>query len=619
MGTAFGEAAPADAEATGVLLDGIHYLRVGEDPQSRAGIERLLNLIVPDIDRLIEYARPETGASNRGPGLAAVRKDDEQCAELYKEGFPPGSNLTCFVLITTPIGPYDSRVLYPETWSTGDPRFPYAHSAGQAIVDAYAVFAPMGIMQDVDLVFTLLDYSGPESAAAVVNSKGGKPVCTIVVFPLALTGTIPKFKQVMAHEMFHCFQQWNWPQHFPQSDNDFSWGVQDWWGEGTADYFSNVVYPSVNLEWNTLGSFSTLSAETSLVYMSYPNSVFFQFLANQGSSTDVLDLINLMPVGGTEVNQAAALANYPDISTLFHRFGRDYIDRKILDTDVPTLVPTGTLPAPAQFHILIGPGDHTVALLNAPAFTLTRYSLRFVKERVYTVVTEESGTPGLYGSRLTVGSGWNPLPPTVGAGCGDVPHYVLLTSSAAGAAELYSLSVTADVLQKTKCDPCLLGTWEMNKDSFIGYMSTPFIPTPGLFEPGAAQGTWRYTFDKTGTLAAMFDFAFSYTLHQGGEVLPIDADVILTFDGPAQALYWVLEDGTLMMQAVQTGFHAEQHVTINGQEAGGGPLDLFSPFPAQGMATPSIYSCSPSKLFLTGQAAENAGSPAIEYDRVAGP
>jgi hypothetical protein len=187
-----------------------------------------------------------------------------------------------------------------------------------------------------------------------------------------------------------------------------------------------------------------------------------------------------------------------------------------------------------------------------------------------------------------------------------------------GAAELYSLSVSADVLQKTKCDPCLLGTWELNKDGFIGYMSAPFIPTPGLFESGAAQGTWRYTFDQTGTLAAMFDFAFSYTLHQGSEVLPIDANMILTFDGPAQALYWAPENGTPMMQAVQSGFHAEQHVTINGQEAGGGPLDLFSPFPAQGTATPSIYACSPSKLFLTGQAAENAGLPAIEYDRVPG-
>lgn len=617
---AFGDSAPENAEATGVLLDARAYLNGAPESDSKAEIERLYNLIVPDIDRLLPFSRPESAASSRPPGLASTSADSEACAKLYAEGFPPGGKLTCFVLMTTPIGNHQSRVFYPESWGLSDPRLAYAHASGQAIVDSFSVFSGYGVMKDVDLVFTLLKYSGKESVAALVDSLGGQDVCKIVVFPLALTGSEPKFKQVIAHEMFHCFQQWNLPNHFPVSDTDGSWTVQDWWGESTADYFSNVVYPTVNLEWNTLGGFAIRSAETSLVYMSYANSVFFQFLANQGAPTDVINLVKqYLPTSGTEADQAAALANYPGIANLFHQFGRDYVDIKIADTAPGSIVPTGYLPVSPGFKMAVGPGDHNVAVLHAPAFTLTRYSLRFVKERVYGVTAEEGGSTGQHASRLVVGTGWEPLPPTVSTGCGDVPYYVLLTSSAAGAAEPYTLSVTADVLQKTKCDPCLFGTWELNKDSFIGYMSVPFTQTPDFFDPGPAQGRWRYSFDKTGTLAAEFDFAFSYTLHQGSETLPIDAEVILTFKGPGQAMYWIQEDGSLMMQAVQNGVVMEQRVTINGQDTGGGPLDLFSPFPAQGATSPSTYSCSPSKLFLTPQAAAKADLPALEYDRVAAP
>jgi len=616
----FGASAPENAEATGVLLDARAYVNGAPDSDARAEIERLYDLIVPNIDRLLPYSRPESAASRRPPGLASSSADSEKCAELYAEGFPPGGTLTCFVLMTTPIGNHQSRVFYPESWGPSDPRLAYAHASGQAIVDSFPVFSGYGAMKDVDLVFTLLKYTGKESIAALVDSLGGQSVCKIVVFPLALTGTEAQFKQVIAHEMFHCFQQWNFPSHFPVSATDTSWTVQDWWGEGTADFFSNIVYPTVNVEWNTIDGFAKRSADTPLVYMSYANSVFFQYYANQSSPNEVLKLVKqYLPTSGTEEDHAAALAKVPNIANLFHQFARDFVDVKIADTAPGSIVPTGYLPVSPGFKMVIGPGDHNVAVLHAPAFTLTRYSLRFVKERVYGVTTEESGSTGQHASRLVVGTGWEPLPPTVSAGCGDVPYYVLLTSAAAGAGQPHALSVTADVLHQAKCDPCLFGTWELNKDSFIGYMSVPFAQTPDFFDPGPAQGKWRYSFDKTGTLAAEFNFAFGYTLHQGSETLPIDADVLMTLEGPGQAMYWVQEDGSLMMQAVHNGVLMEQHLTINGQDTGSSPLDLFSPFPSQGTTSPTTYTCSPTKLFLTPQAAVKPALPALEYDRAAAP
>jgi hypothetical protein len=608
--TAFGDRQPVTMEGFGAVVEARHYLQAGADPAAKAEIERLLSIVVPDIDRLMEYAAPEGQASVGRFGLASASAD-ETCTSIAQKGFPTGSALLCYLFKQAPLGANTARVFYPSSWGKNDPKLAYAQAALQAVFDSHAAYSQYGKIVNVDVVFTVLaSPDDPASNLAEVTSPGAASRCEILIYPSALAQAEPNFKQTVAHEMFHCFQQWKFPAHF-----DSSWSVQDWWGEATAEYFSNVVYPSVNDEWPRVSYFGYNSATHPLVEMSYENWVFFQYLANQVGDAGVLALIQSMPAKGTTADQASQLAAYPNIENLFHQFGRDFVDKKIVDADKPTLVPTGWLYVPPQFRLTFGPGDHTVSLLPAPQFTLSRYGLNFAPGRVYAVKVDESGSPGLYTSRLFPGpANWIPLPPTVSSGCGKVNYYALATSSASG--DPYTVAVTADVLQQTKCDPCLLGSWELNKDSFVGYISAPFIQTAGLFQPGDPQGTWRYTFDKTGTLAALFDFAFDYTLHQGDEVLPLDTEVLLTIDGPGQAMYWIPEDGKLMIQAVESGFHMEQFISINGQELGGGPLNLFSPFPPQGATTSASYSCSSTVLFLGMEGAQAAGLPSIEYDRV---
>jgi len=606
---AFGDRQPVTMEGFGTVVEARRYLRTGTDAAARAEIERLLPIVVPDVDRLLEYASPAGQSRSAGPGLAAPASQ-EQCVNLAQKGFPPGSQLKCYLFDEDPLGAWQVRVFYPQTWGSDPAKLSFAEAAIQAVHDSHFVYTDYGQIKDVDVVFTLLD--APKlSALAEVTSPGNDSRCEVLVYPLALTQAEPNFKQTIAHEVFHCFQQWQFPKHF-----DSSWSVQDWWGEATAEYFSNVVYPAVNDEWPRIPYFGYNSATLPLVEMSYENWIFFQYLANQVGNVGVLSLIQSMPVTGSTADQAFHLSAFPNIQTLFHQFGRDFVDKKIVDADKPTIVPTGWLYVPPPFRLTFGPGDHTVSRLNSPPFVLGRYGLNFAPGRIYTVSVAESGTPGMYASRLFPGvANWIPLPPTVASGCGKVNYYSLVTSTGPASADPYTVAVTADVLQQTKCDECLLGSWQLNKDSFLGYITTPFLQTGSLFQPDDPQGSWRYTFDKTGNLGALFHFAFSYRLHQTSPTGSIDTDVLLTIDGPGQALYWVAEDDVLTMQPVSSGFHMEQAISINGQEVGSGPVDLFSPFPSTGIATAS-YSCSPNKLFLSMTAAANAGLPALEYDRV---
>ena len=53
-------------------------------------------------------------------------------------------------------------------------------------------------------------------------------------------------QQTIAHEMFHCYQYTNLR---PQTIN-LPNAINDWWVEGTAEFFGATVYPTNNDEFH---------------------------------------------------------------------------------------------------------------------------------------------------------------------------------------------------------------------------------------------------------------------------------------------------------------------------------------------------------------------------------
>jgi hypothetical protein len=93
-----------------------------------------------------------------------------------------------------------------------------------------------------------------------------------------------KYKQVVAHELFHCVQDYSFPNTKP-------YGTHSWWMEGSADYFSNLVYPQADLEWEFLNLFDSKSPNVSILDMTYENFVFFQFMGNKYSPEVLVDIL----------------------------------------------------------------------------------------------------------------------------------------------------------------------------------------------------------------------------------------------------------------------------------------------------------------------------------------
>jgi hypothetical protein len=210
----------------------------------------------------------------------------------------------------------------------------------------------------------------------------GYDSCPVAMYKFGKLG-IEKFKQGVAHEIFHCFQGINLA-----AQTDPSYAVRDWWSEGSASYFSNVVYPEVNLEHRWLDDFNKFSAKRWLQYMSYENSLFFQYVGNKkGNDWIIRSMLKAMPTNAesSETDQAKKLAT---LEFDFHQFGQGFLDGTIKDSSGAP-VPTGDLPLvyndslPLKF---LNEGDKEER--DAVVFLLRRYQLVYNQGKKYTQNTE---------------------------------------------------------------------------------------------------------------------------------------------------------------------------------------------------------------------------------------
>jgi Domain of Unknown Function (DUF1080) len=453
--------APASLEGTGVALDAQRYLETGTDESVKAEMERLLTVLAPSGEVLLPYSVPESASLRPSGGLASPATQ-EDCAGLFNDGFPEGSSAQCFIYKEEAFGSSRIQVFYPS--SNPPPGFTsdYAQAALQAVLDSLTAFSNLHlpgravVMKDIEVVFSLLDTASGSTLALVPTDPGETP-CQVILFPLAIThneedrfrieatpgGPPPAtaiFQQTVAHEVFHCFQVWN----FPELARNATWGVQDWWGESTATYFSNLVYPAVNDEWMWIDAWAYNSASTPLVYMSYDNFGFFQYLANRIGPDGVLELIDsLTPAAeGDETDHQALLAAYPDIDSLFADYAVAFMDGTIVDASQETIP---TAPAPILPMFRVDAAADAIVPFGGQPFSVTRYGVTFGSAGGYDL-TPMLGLDGLAALRPINAAGeWTDVPARVEGSCSPSRYYLVLANAAADPiGSGFGLTVTAD-------------------------------------------------------------------------------------------------------------------------------------------------------------------------------
>jgi hypothetical protein len=233
-----------------------------------------------------------------------------------------------------------------------------------------------------------------------------------------------------------------------------------------------------------------------------------------------------MPASNLLPDQAQALSAYPEIDSLFHDFAQEYLDKKIKDTNGDFLPTFPVLPDNLVF-------DHTVVYpLTTGNFVITRAVLVFPKDTQH--ILSEPGKGDLVSSVTPLTeSEWMPLPANLTAAC-DVVIYLYALTGTDTSGDMLESNVASQVTEPLEgCDPCLIGKWQMDNDSFWATIQSlvPANVRSGLTLINLS-GSVSLQFRNNGTWGGPAD-NFDVTYKQSGQ--GITALVKVTINGQGEA------------------------------------------------------------------------------------
>ena len=432
-------------------------------------------------------------------------------------------------------------------------------------------------------MFTTLDNAerpGDIKAFTYYSFRPDTEACPVIIYPAAMTALdILEYKQLIAHEIFHCFQAWNLPDQLLGPGND-----SKWWAEGSAEYFSNLVYPEVNFEHRSAADFSRLSTFRPLTNMSYGNFAFFQFMGNRIHPEGVIAMLRTMPtIPGLDA-QIAALAAVPDMEATFEEFVRSVLDNTLYDSDGETI----NIPINYTNEFLFT--DIASIDFSGQPFVVARYRITFAGEREFTIFSVSVGA-GRSGARVGgAAGGWALIPVNVG-GCGELEYILYVITTTPGVERAETIATTS--VTEAPCDECLIGRWEATNDSIISYMQA-VVSAGGDNVPTveSVTGTMFMEFDANGFGFGGYE---NLTVHETGVGGNEGTEVFYTFDGFSGGAYRA--DGSVLTgMSETTDIVVTVQIFANGVSMGSSTVPFRQEDFPVGSAIPTGYTCDGDTL-----------------------
>lgn len=490
-----------------------YVAETADSDEYRAEIARLLAQLTPtqaDLDRLTGSS---SGSNTKGLFPISQRRQDgvpPECVDIFVVGFSaeldPGT--TCYQSQSVGTISGTMAVYYPNWWQDEPARVELVELTLEALLDSEQFYAELGEFGDINVAFSLSQPSDEHDTLAYQEEILDDEACQVTVLPLSDSLNGPAYQQTIAHEAFHCYQDWNL--------NLEPYKIHEWWAEGSAEYFSNLVYPRANAEHVFLESYYLRSPLRHIFQMDYHNFIFFQYLGNQLGTAEVLSILEAMATSATNQKQAEVLAAYPNMDQLFQDFVVATMSDGVTDSGGGQIVQVdfGVIDQP----LVDAEGEYE---LRVDPFVAGRYSLRYQQERRFLQQALKEGA--LYDSALASAhhnrDSWGELPPEIRSSCQrDQIHAVAVTS--VGEPGLLTADVTS--MQEASCDPCVLGTWDMDPESFealfeeaIAAGALPELPPGGSIDIEVEPHLY-YQFDEEGVITSQRD-AFTIVIIASGE------------------------------------------------------------------------------------------------------
>jgi hypothetical protein len=431
------------------------------DEENKSEITRLLAKLFPDQSVLDKISSPENPTSHQGRVKTAMLNQQStpaECQSMAENGF--GSDYiaegACYVEKKIELNGNTHMLYYPSSWQGDEEKQALVEHAATGLTDSVLIYTGFGKIHDINMMFSLLpDTDNPNTLAFESQTDKGA-TCPLTLLPGASASSAEIFKQTIAHEVFHCFQDWNFTTE-PYDSNA-------WWLEGSSEYFSNVVYPTVNDEHVWKNRFDLISRNKSLQDMKYENFIFFQHAANTYGDNSLIELLRTLGAGG---GAASSLAGYQKMSATFQEFVVGYLSQGIMDNDgsmiyVENPVTTGE----DQIN------KEREAKYSTSSFVVTRYLIKYKKELRFLQDPQEDGD-GKYSTVLFKErqdpSKWSALPPELRSTCKEDIKYMFALSSTTSSTP-YKFTANVNKVEEASCDPCLLGVWQVDNVGFAEYI-----------------------------------------------------------------------------------------------------------------------------------------------------
>jgi hypothetical protein len=422
-----------------------------------------------------------------------------------------------------------------------------------------------------------------------------------------LNFSVEQTQQGVAHEMFHCYQYKN----LSEQEKNPNRTASDWWVEGSADYFSNVVYPAVNFEQRDMDELVRHIHLDKLFTWSYKSYIFFQYLENRpdfGGNAGILNLLRSMPsAAGTGINeQAAALAGYDNMGVIFQEFAQAIADQNIIDSDHnPILVPVEMT---ADDIVEVSPGN----ILGPDPFSIDIQRIVFPRNFDYNLTIATRNEPGQASARLeSVPRDWAPLPPQVHAGCGDERYLFVVTNTNpdlnSETAHYFEYDLRAASVPPTGSCSCLTGKWLLDDSTYFTHLNAIIDQAaPGTVDYKSVNGSDMVTFTQDGHVnQSLEQLNIIADMHVQG--FPVQV-LTVSMDGTTSASF-AAEEGVLHF----TDYEANLVIatSLNGQ-----PLSApNSDFAGGPIGTGASFVCSENTLTLTPKYPNYTGLPPLTFTR----
>jgi len=498
--------APEATSATALIARAHEYLNAEDpDPEAAAEIERLLEILIPDqsdLDRLSgSGSDSETGGLYRA-GHSTQGGTSSGCANLKGEGFSakldPGT--LCYDVINFTTGSTTLQIYFPKQYRDNDDLLTAMERTRLALVDSVESYRQYGKMGDINLAFSMSQPADKENTWMMVSPFDADEICPITVLPSVKGMDFSDYEQTVAHEVFHCFQGFNF-------ENSFS-GDHDWWVEGSAVYFSNTVYPDNNLEHRWVDNYYIESISKSLLDMEYPNALPMQFFGNKMGNSGLIELLDNLGAMGDKSTQQTRLATWPGMDETYQEFVVATMSEGVLDTGGGRIVQR-----PTPVRRIEAMDQEEWKVFKVEPFVAGFYGLRYLPEHRILEEPDENAnvrhSVALNEIRSQPGA-WSSLPPEVRSRCDEDEEYALVITAVDGPGEFIA---KINRIEEAECDPCVLGTWRLDYEEHPNINRAIEANSGGVPLQTELAGDQFLRFDENGEVTSrLADLTISFTM-----------------------------------------------------------------------------------------------------------